>query len=63
LKAGKEGISEDEALRLIAAALPTRRLGQPEEIAAVIAFLCSAPASYVSGQSILVDGAAANGIG
>jgi 3-oxoacyl-[acyl-carrier protein] reductase len=36
--------------------VPARRLGTPEEVAAAAAFLCSAPASYVTGQSVLVDG-------
>jgi 3-oxoacyl-[acyl-carrier protein] reductase len=36
--------------------VPAGRLGTPEEIAAAAAFLLSAPASYVTGQSLLVDG-------
>ncbi|HYF08846.1 MAG TPA: SDR family NAD(P)-dependent oxidoreductase [Acetobacteraceae bacterium] len=35
---------------------PLRRAGQPEEVAAVIAFLASEDASYVSGEVIAVDG-------
>lgn len=42
--------------REAAARVPLGRLGQPEDIAAVIAFLCSADASYVSGQVIYVNG-------
>jgi len=36
--------------------IPARRLGAPRELAAVVAFLASARASYVTGTSIAVDG-------
>jgi 3-oxoacyl-[acyl-carrier protein] reductase len=36
--------------------VPARRLGAPEEVASAAAFLCSERASYVTGQSVLVDG-------
>ncbi|MGA8277292.1 MAG: SDR family oxidoreductase, partial [Rhodanobacteraceae bacterium] len=32
------------------------RVGEPEEVAAAVAFLCLPAASYVSGESIAVDG-------
>ncbi|MDJ0641487.1 MAG: SDR family oxidoreductase [Erythrobacter sp.] len=37
-------------------AIPTCRIGQPEEFAAMAAFLASARASYVTGQEIAIDG-------
>lgn len=46
-----------EALRAEAAArIPMGRYGRPDELAAVVAFVCSARASYLTGATILVDG-------
>jgi 3-oxoacyl-[acyl-carrier protein] reductase len=36
--------------------VPARRLGTVEEFAAVTVFLCSAPAGYVTGETVRVDG-------
>jgi len=38
------------------AEIPMRRLGEPTEFAALAAFLASARASYITGQSIAIDG-------
>jgi glucose 1-dehydrogenase len=48
--------SNPESLKDLLRKIPTERMGQPEEIAAVVAFLCSDEASYVTGASLLVDG-------
>jgi 3-oxoacyl-[acyl-carrier protein] reductase len=46
-----------ETFKLGAASqIPLRRVGQPEDIASVIAFLCSDESSFVSGQTIYVRG-------
>ena len=42
--------------------IPARRLGTPEELAAAVVFLCSGPASYVTGTSLRVDGAATRSV-
>lgn len=46
-----------------AKANPTKRLGLPEEVAKVVAFLLSDEASYVSGQTIAIDGGQSNSYG
>ncbi len=43
--------------------IPLQRIGQPEDVARVIAFLASDDAAYVSGQCIHVDGGLGTGIG
>jgi 3-oxoacyl-[acyl-carrier protein] reductase len=63
IRAGKEGITADEALEKQGAETPIGRLAAPEEIAAAIAFLCSVPAAYVNGVSLLVDGGTTKGLG
>jgi NAD(P)-dependent dehydrogenase (short-subunit alcohol dehydrogenase family) len=48
LSPGTEKIVEEE--------IPLRRLGKPEEVAATIYFLCTAPASYVNGAEVHING-------
>jgi 3-oxoacyl-[acyl-carrier protein] reductase len=54
--AAREGIAPGEVERRTVAQIPLGRMGQPDEFAAVIAFLASPAASYVSGVTIQVDG-------
>ncbi len=44
------------------ASIPARRFGDPAEFGATCAFLCSAQAGYITGQSILIDGGAFPGV-
>jgi citronellol/citronellal dehydrogenase len=63
LTEGLEGY-EPEAVEGWARSVPLGRLGRPEEVASVIAFLASAGGAYVTGTTIVVDGGAdAWGIG
>lgn len=45
-----------EAMATVLSRTPLQRIGEPREIADVVAFLCSDKASYVTGETIYVDG-------
>jgi 3-oxoacyl-[acyl-carrier protein] reductase len=56
--ARRVGVEPEAYREAAAAATPVRRVGWPEDIAAAAAYLCSDEASYVTGQTLYVDGGA-----
>jgi NAD(P)-dependent dehydrogenase (short-subunit alcohol dehydrogenase family) len=52
----RDGLEPGSFMHNRARAIPLRRLGLPEDVAAVVAFLCSSDADYVTGQAIHVNG-------
>ena len=52
----------EQALKEKAKSIPLGRIGKPEELAALVTFLASEQASYISGTTIQVDGGASRGI-
>src|SRR5215468_12252927 len=57
-----KGIPYDQAKAERTATVPAKRFGSPDEFGAACAFLCSAQAGYITGQSLLIDGGAFPGV-
>jgi len=56
------GVSIDQAYDEMKRSIAAGRLGQPEELGAACAFLCSAHAGYISGQNLQLDGGSYAGL-
>jgi len=51
-----EALSNPDYFEEVLARTPMKRIGEPEEVAAAVAFLCMPAASYITGECIAVDG-------
>ena len=56
--AKRKGITLDQARAERIATVPAKRIGDPAELGAMCAFLCSTHAGYITGQNIVIDGGA-----
>lgn len=52
----KGWIDDPEKRAMVESHIPMRRAGEPDEMAAAVAFLCSDEAAYITGQTLFVDG-------
>ncbi len=60
---GGEGVSEAEAFARFGAAHPLGRIGEPEEVAELVAYLASDRAGFITGGDYRIDGGLSAGLG
>jgi 3-oxoacyl-[acyl-carrier protein] reductase len=62
-RAEQAGTPVDDLIRSeVGARVPLGRVGEPEDLATMVAYLCSTAAAYITGQTIAVDGGVLRGI-
>ena len=61
-QASQQGVNIEDIEKNIINSIPAKRLGEPEEFGAVVAFLCTPAAAYVNGVNIPVDGGRTAGL-
>ena len=58
----EQSITREEARRQIAASIPAKRFGRPDEFGDACAYLCSVQAGFISGQNLQLDGGSYHGL-
>jgi len=62
VQAEKEGVGPEEVMGRMEQAIPMKRLGRPEDVGDLVAFLASEQAGYITGVSIHIDGGFYSGL-
>jgi NAD(P)-dependent dehydrogenase (short-subunit alcohol dehydrogenase family) len=52
----KDAMSDERLRNMILRRIPARRLGDPDEVAYLVAYLCSQEANYITGHIYYIDG-------
>lgn len=55
-QASDRGLTKEDIFEMTISAIPAKRIGEPEEFGAAVAFLCSPAAAYINGVNLPVDG-------